>query len=109
DLIHLHGYAVRTNDRVIRTDPVAPVVFSLHHVVRMVHRAASTRVLRAVYDRFVGLPTLRRVDSILVPSRCDVEWLASHRIPTDRVHLIPRPVPDEACLAGNSALARSSC
>ena len=73
DLIHLHGYAVRTNDRVIRTDPGAPVVFSLHHGVRMVHRAASTRVLRAVYDRFVGLPTLRRVDSILVPSRGDVE------------------------------------
>ena len=108
DLIHLHGYAVRTNDRVIRTDPGAPVVFSLHHGVRMVHRAASTRVLRAVYDRFVGLPTLRRVDSILVPSRGDVEWLAGHRIPKERVHLIPTPVPDEAFLAGNPAWARSS-
>ena len=107
DVIHLHGYAVRTNDQVIRSNPRVPIVFSLHHGVRMVHTVASTRVLRAAYDRFVGFASLRRVDFILVPSRGDANWLAAHAIPEERIRLVPTPLPDEAFLAGNPAWAKS--
>ena len=104
-LIHLHGYAVRTNDRVVREYRDRRLAFSLHHGVRMPHVDARTRVLRRGYDALVGLRTLRRVGRIVVPSVADRDWLAHHRVPADRVSILPTPLPKEAFDAGNSSWA----
>ena len=104
-LIHLHGYAVRTNDRVVREYRDRRLAFSLHHGVRMPHVDARTRVLRRGYDTLVGLRTLRRVGRIVVPSVADRDWLAHHRVPADRVSILPTPLPKEAFDAGNSSWA----
>ncbi len=106
DVIHLHGYAVRTNDHVVRAFSAVPLVFSLHHGVRMPHPTISTRVLRRVYDAFVGIPTLRRVDRILVANREDGVWLHRHGIASDRVEVLPTPLPDEAYPPADPAWAR---
>src|SRR5436309_3013278 len=104
-LIHLHGYAVRTNDRVVREYRDRRLAFSLHHGVRMPAVDARTRVLRRGYDALVGLRTLRRVGRIVVPSVADRDWLAHHRVPADRVSILPTPLPKEAFDAGNSSWA----
>jgi len=105
-LIHLHGYAVRTNDRVVRAASQVPIVFSLHHGVRMPHVGRRVRVLRKFYDRFVGVPTLRRVDRILVTSSGDVPWLTRRGIPDAKVRVVPSPLPDDAYVPGDASWGR---
>jgi len=105
-LLHLHGYAVRTNDRVVRTLGDRQIVFSLHHGVRMPHTAPLTWFLRRGYDVFVGVPTLRRVRCIVVPSPGDRAWLTAHRVPAERVRILPTPLLEDAFDAGDPAWAR---
>jgi len=92
DIIHLHGYAVRTNDRVVRTAGRVPLVFSLHHGVRMPHERLGTRILRWGYDAFVGVPTLRRVERIIAATNGDVPWLLRHAIPPGKIRVVPTPL-----------------
>lgn len=106
DLIHLHGYAVRTNDRVARTVVGTPLVFSLHHGVRMPHPDTTTRLFRLVYDQIEGIPTLRRAQRILVASEGDRPWLVRRRIPAERIRVLPTPLSDEAFIPGDSARGR---
>src|SRR5437667_11052902 len=107
EVVHLHGYAVRTNDRVVRAHRDVPIVFSLHHGVRMPHTALMTRALRHAYDTFVGLPTLRRVQFILVPSSGDRDWLVAHQVPQDHIRILPTPLAEEAFQPADPAWARA--
>ncbi len=104
DVVHLHGYAVLTNDLVARRVRV-PLVYSLLHGVRMPHPSPWTRFERALYDRFLGVPTLRRVDAVVALNAGDVSWLASRGIVHARV--LPSPLPPEAFLPGDPARARA--
>lgn len=105
DAIHLHGYAVLTNDLVARRAR-APTVYSLHHGVSMPHPTLGTRVERRLYDSLVGIPTLRRVQAIVAANRPDVAWLASHRAGAEKAVVLPTPLPEEAFEPGDAARAR---
>jgi len=103
DLVHLHGYAVLTNDLAARRSP-SPVVYSLHHGVSMPHPTPWTRAQRAGYDRFVGIPTLRRVNAVVAANRQDAAWLAARGI--TGVQVVPSPLPPEASVPGDADRAR---
>lgn len=106
DLVHLHGYAVRTNDVVAASLAGTPFVYSLHHGVRMPH-PTSVSVLRWAYDRFRGLPTLRRAARVLVASRGDLPWLERRGIPSSKIRHLPTPLADEAFLPGDRLRGRA--
>lgn len=106
DLIHLHGYAVRTNDRVARNASGKPLVYSLHHGVRMPHPTRTHRLLRRGYDYLVGLRTLRLVDRILVASQGDVPWLTRRRIPAEKVRVVPTPLSESDYIPCDPKLGR---
>lgn len=108
DVVHLHGYAVRTNDYVARTVRGTPLVFSLHHGVLMPHPTAYTRVLRRIYDTAIGVRTLRRVDRVLVNSPRDLPWLLRHGIPETHVGVLPTPLPDASFDPGDPTWARGA-
>ena len=107
DVVHLHGYAVRTNDYVARRLRGTPIAFSLHHGVLMPHPTASTRLLRRLYDAVTGVRTLRRVDRVLAASSREVPWLLGHGVPESRVRVLPTPLPDESFEPGDPSWARS--
>lgn len=106
ELVHLHGYAVRTNDRVARQVSGRPLVYSLHHGVGMPHPRWTHRLMRRGYDYAVGLRTLRRVDRVLVASQQDVPWLTRRGISVDKIRVIPTPLSDDAYLPGDPATGR---
>src|SRR6267378_1329866 len=69
DVVHLHAYGFLTNDRVVRAvRGSVPTVYSLLHGVAQSPPTAMARAKRAVYDRIVGLRTLRRVGAIVPTS-----------------------------------------
>ena len=105
DLVHLHGYGVLTNDLVARRWK-SPVVYSLHHGVSMPHPTAWTRFERFVYDRTVGLPTLRRAGAIVAANQRDVGWLEARGIRVDTIRVLPTPLSDAAFIRGDAARAR---
>lgn len=106
DLVHLHGYGVLTNDLVARRARV-PVVYSLHHGVSMPHPTAFTRLERSLYDRIVGMRTVRRVGAVVVANRLDLTWLESRRTPAGRAIVLPTPLPDDAFSPGDPTQARA--
>jgi glycosyltransferase involved in cell wall biosynthesis len=106
DLIHLHGYAARTNDHVARTSSSTPRVYSLLHGVRMPHPFWSQRFLRRGYDYLIGLPTLRSVERIVVPSGVDVPWLTHHGVSEAKIRVIPVPLSQEDYIAGDPSIGR---
>lgn len=105
DVVHLHGYAVRTNDYVARSIRGVPMVYSLHHGVLMPH-PMHLRPLRALYDHSRGIPTLRSMAAILVANRADSSWLERHGIPRSRIRYLPTPLPDEAFTPGDPGRGR---
>lgn len=105
ELVHLHGYAVLTNDLAARRSR-APVVYSLLHGVSMPHPTIWTRLERSVYDRVVGVPTLRRVDAIVAANRLDLSWLTARGLQGTKVHLLPSPLPESAFWPGLAERAR---
>jgi glycosyltransferase involved in cell wall biosynthesis len=106
DLVHLHGYAARTNDHVARRLRGVPLLFSLHHGVQMPHPPGLDRVLRRGYDLLVGFGTLRRVDRILPAYQGDADWLERHGFSSDRIRVLPTPLPDEAFVTGDPGWAQ---
>ena len=103
DVVHLHGYAVLTNDLAARRAR-APIAYSLHHGVSMPHPTPWTRLERALYDRFIGLGTLRRVGAIVAANRGDAAWLRARGL--TRVEVIPTPLTSDAFVPGRAEQAR---
>ena len=107
EVVHLHGYAVRTNDHVARTFEPSRIAFSLHHGVRMPHPTSTTRLLRRAYDVTTGIPTLRRIGRILVAAPGDVSWLTQRGISQEKITVLPTPLADEDFIPGDPSWART--
>ena len=105
DVVHLNGYGVLTNDLVARRAR-APVVYSLFHGVSMPHPSAFTRLERSVYDRVIGVRTLRRASALIVLNRLDLAWLEARRAGAGKASVLPAALPDDAFLPGDPARAR---
>src|SRR3972149_8117160 len=90
DIVHLHGYSHVANDWTARNvRGRTPIVFSLHHGVAQPPPNLITRMKRALYDPFVGMPILRTVQAIVAASEVDRAWLDRRGPPPHRIHVIP--------------------
>jgi glycosyltransferase involved in cell wall biosynthesis len=102
DVLHLHGYGFLTNDRVVRTARGSiPAVYSLLHGVAQPPPTATARAKRAVYDRVVGLRTLRQAEAIVPTSEADRPWLEARRLPRERIHVLPAGIDLDAFQPGS--------
>jgi len=64
------------------------------------------RAKRAVYDRIIGPPTLRRVMAIVPTSEADRHWLEARRLPRDRIHVLPAGIDLDAFRPGSPEKVR---
>jgi glycosyltransferase involved in cell wall biosynthesis len=96
DLIHLHAYAHQTNDWVIeRNAGEKPIVYSTHHGIKFPKPRLLARIYHWWYNRRRGLPNLRRVQAVLVPTKVDRDEFARRGVEARRIHVVPSGVDEE--------------
>lgn len=90
DVTHLHAYAHQTNDWVIaRRRNVTPIFLSTHHGSRFPKPKFQAKVYHAFYNRFRGIPNVRRLTGILVPTGYDAQDFADRGVPPSKIHVVP--------------------
>ncbi len=101
DVVHLHGYGLLANDWTERRYGAdLPFVYSLHHGVARTSPSALAAIRKAVYDRTIGLKTLRGCQALLAASEADRAWLASRGFPAGRLDVVPSGLDDDAFVPG---------
>jgi glycosyltransferase involved in cell wall biosynthesis len=96
DVIHLHAYAHQTNDWVIdHHAATTPIVYQTHHGINFPKSSLAGRAYHAFYNRFVGLPHLRRADKVLVPTRIDASEFERRGLDPRKVTVVPSGVDAE--------------
>jgi glycosyltransferase involved in cell wall biosynthesis len=90
DIIHLHAYAHQTNDWVIRNRPGAtPIFLSTHHGARFPKPKLQAKLYHAWYNRARGIPNLKRISGVLVPTAFDAEDFSARGVPRELLHVVP--------------------
>lgn len=90
EVTHLHAYAHQTNDWVIRRRRgVTPIFLSTHHGARFPKPKLKARLYHAWYNKFRGIPNLRSLAGLLVPTRYDAEDFVKRGVPREMIHVFP--------------------
>lgn len=96
DIVHLHAYAHATNDGVIRRHAgQRPLFLSTHHGLAFPRRGLG-RAYHALYNRLVGLRSLRRLSALLVPTRFDADLFERRGVPPKKIRVLPTGLGEEA-------------
>lgn len=108
DIVHLHGYGHLANDWTARrVHGARPVVYSLHHGLARIEPTRVAAIRRSLYDRAVGLGTLRRCDALVCNTDADRSWLEGRRLPTATVRVIPTGLEEAAFDPGDPGRGRA--
>ncbi len=90
EITHLHAYAHQTNDWVIeRRRGITPIFLSTHHGARFPKPQLKAKLYHAWYNRFRGIPNLRALAGLLVPTGYDAQDFADRGVDRERIHVIP--------------------
>ena len=90
EITHLHAYAHQTNDWVIeRRRGVTPIFLSTHHGARFPKPRLKAKLYHAWYNRFRGIPNVRALSGLFVPTGYDAEDFANRGVPREIIHVIP--------------------
>ena len=102
EITHLHAYAHQTNDWVIaKRRGVTPIFLSTHHGARFPKPRLYAKLYHAFYNRFRGIPNLRSLKGVLVPTGLDAQDFSERGVPPEIIHVVPSGADER--LYGNVA------
>lgn len=65
------------------------------------------KAFKGLYDRALGLPTMRRARRLILLTSVEMDWLRAHGLPTERARIVPGAASDEAFERHDAAEVRA--